>query len=295
MKNRSLFLKWRIIIWGLQTMAPGLSVRIYNATKDFPFHKAFKFQYRDLSTFIHPEYQERTDIKYVKRFLETRLSEEQFLLMKAEMERLGFLTICTPFDETSVDRIEQQRFDLIKIASCSFTDWPLLERVVRSHLPVIASTAGATLDEIDRVVSFFQHRDRPISLMHCIGEYPTTPERMQLNQIEILAKRYPQIAVGFSTHEDPENMDAVKIAVAKGAVIFEKHVGVPTEEFCLNAYSANPDQVRRWMEAATSALAICGARQGRQNFPPEELSTLRGASPGGFCEPSHSERRENCT
>jgi N-acetylneuraminate synthase len=67
---------------------------------------------------------------------------------------LGFLSICTPFDEKSVDLIDQQKFNIIKIASCSFTDWPLLERVVRSDKPIIASTAGASLEEIDKVVSF---------------------------------------------------------------------------------------------------------------------------------------------
>ena len=255
---------------------------MHAATKDFSFQKAFKFQYRDLDTFIHPAYQSRNDIKYVKRFSETRLSEEQFQIMKTEMDRLGFLSICTPFDEQSVQKIEQQGFNILKIASCSFTDWPLLERVVRSHLPVIASTAGATLEDIDRVVSFFQHRDRRLSLMHCVGEYPTNPQHMQLNQIDLLAARYPQIPIGFSTHEDPENRDAVRIAVAKGAAIFEKHVGVPTEEFALNAYSANPDQVRQWMAAAQDALVMCGCRDGRKEFPPEEISTLRALRRGAF-------------
>lgn len=122
---------------------------MHEATKDFPFQKAFKFQFRNLDTFIHPSYQGRDDIKYVKRFSETRLSEDDFTAMKAEMERLGFLSICTPFDETSVGRIEEQGFSAIKIASCSFTDWPLLERVILSPLPVLASTAGATLEETD--------------------------------------------------------------------------------------------------------------------------------------------------
>ena len=95
------------------------------------FQLGFKLQHRDLDTFIHPAYRERNDIKYVKRFRETRLGDAQFRALKAEMERLGFLTICTPFDEISVDRIEQHAMAVIKIASCSFTDWPLLERIAQ--------------------------------------------------------------------------------------------------------------------------------------------------------------------
>lgn len=132
------------------------------------------------------------------------------------------------------------------------------------------------------MVSFFQHRDRPLALMHCVGEYPTKPQHMELNQINLLATRYPQVPIGFSTHEDPEELDAVKIAVAKGAVIFEKHVGVPTEEFALNAYSADPEQVRRWMAAAAETMAMCGALQGRKEFPAEELETLRALRRGAF-------------
>src|SRR3989344_3563014 len=102
---------------------------INEACKDFKeeFSFAFKFQYRDLDTFIHPDYKERFDLKLIKRFSETRLKEEEFRLMKEEAEKIGFISMCTPFDENSVDLIEKHNFDVIKIASCSLTDWPLLE------------------------------------------------------------------------------------------------------------------------------------------------------------------------
>jgi sialic acid synthase SpsE len=52
--------------------------------------------------------------------------------------------------------------------------------------------------------------------MHCVAEYPTAPENLQLNQIDLLKARYPQVRVGYSTHEYPNNFDAIKIAIAKG-------------------------------------------------------------------------------
>jgi sialic acid synthase SpsE len=48
--------------------------------------------------------------------------------------------------------------------------------------------------------------------MHCISIYPTKDEDLELNQISILKKRYPHVTIGYSTHEDPENYDAIKIA-----------------------------------------------------------------------------------
>jgi len=200
------------------------------------FNFAFKFQFRHLDTFIHPDFRERTDLKYIKRFSETRLSEDDFRILKKELAKFNFFSICTAFDEKSVDLIEDMDFDVIKIASCSLTDWPLLERIVVSDKPIIASTAGSDLNSIDNVVSFFQHRNKHLSLMHCVGEYPTTPENLQLNQIDLLQKRYAEINIGFSTHEDPYNLDSIKIVIAKGVRIYEKHVAVVTEEFAKNEY-----------------------------------------------------------
>lgn len=222
------------------------------------FELAFKLQYRDLDTFIHASARGRDDLKYVKRFEETRLTAAAFATLVTEMSTQGFTTVCTPFDENSVTQIEAHSIHTIKIASCSLTDWPLLERIAQTNKPIIASTAGATLDEIDKVVSFFLHRGKDLSLMHCVAEYPTPDESLQMGQIEILRSRYPQCRIGYSTHESPSNTAAVSIAVAKGAQVFEKHVVLPTEKYAANAYSATPDQITAWLESARRAIAMCG-------------------------------------
>jgi sialic acid synthase SpsE/mannose-6-phosphate isomerase-like protein (cupin superfamily) len=246
------------------------------------FDFGFKLQYRDLDTLIHPNYRDRLDLKYIKRFSETRLSETEFRRLKEEMVQQGFITICTPFDEASVDLVEQHGFDVLKIASCSLTDWPLLERVVRSEKPVIASAAGSRLQEIDNVVSFFDHRGKTFALMHCVAEYPTPDTAMQLNQVDLFRQRYPQVRVGFSTHERPDRLDPIKLAVAKGATIFEKHVGVATERYSLNDYSATPTQVAAWLGAATEAFTLCGITSGRCSFTEKETASLHSLRRGLF-------------
>ncbi len=254
----------------------------HEVVKPFGLKCAIKFQYRDLDTFIHPDFKDRTDIKYIKRFSETRLSEEDFLTMKAEMDRLGFVSVCTPFDEISVDRVEKHQYNILKIASCSFTDWPLLEKIAQTDLPVIASTAGASIEDIDRVVSFFEHRKKTFCLMHCVGSYPTPLEDMELNQISFFKERYPSLPIGYSTHEDPGNTDAVKIAVGKGACVFERHVGLPTDEYSINAYSSTPEQVKNWLTAITSAYTMCGVSGRRRDISAKEKEDLRGLKRGAF-------------
>ncbi|OHC71879.1 MAG: spore coat protein [Rhodocyclales bacterium RIFCSPLOWO2_02_FULL_63_24] len=226
----------------------------YRSTFEF----AFKLQYRELDTFIRPDYRGRSDIRYVKRFEETRLTDADFRRLIGTMRDHAFLTVCTPFDEASVARIEAHGIDVVKIASCALTDWPLLERIALCKLPIIASTAASGVEDIDAVVSFFQHRQKQLALMHCVGEYPTPDEHLAIRQIELLRQRYPDVRIGFSTHEQPDNTVAIMLALTSGATVFEKHVGLPSERYANNTYSASPTQIAEWLAAGRRALDMLG-------------------------------------
>ncbi len=124
----------------------------------------------------------------MKRFSETRLSWEQYKQIKDAIVDAGFLSMCTPWDELSVDMIVEHGYDFMKVPSCYMADWPLLERVAKYDLPIVASTAGEPFEEIDRVVSFFRHRNKSLAIMHCVGEYPSPDEHLHLSQISLLKK-----------------------------------------------------------------------------------------------------------
>ncbi|OGY07404.1 MAG: spore coat protein [Candidatus Blackburnbacteria bacterium RIFCSPHIGHO2_01_FULL_40_17] len=252
------------------------------AEKFNSFNFAFKLQARDIDTFIHPDFKSRQDIKYVKRFSETRLTKKEYKTLKKEIEKCGFVSICTPFDEASVDLIEELDFQIIKIASCSLADWPLLERIAKTNKPIIFSTGGARLEDIDQVVSFFQHRDKEFALMHCVGEYPTLKDNLQLNQIDLLRERYPDVPVGYSTHKEPENNLAIALALAKGARIIEKHVGVRTKKYDLNTYSSTPKQVEKSLKIASEALKMGGVIEKRHTISEKEKADLRQFQRGVF-------------
>lgn len=242
---------------------------------------ALKFQFRNLDTFIHPDYLEYKENKHIERFIGTRLSLAEFSILKKEILDNSMITICTPFDEESVDNIMELDFDIIKVASCSADDWPLLEKISQTGKPVVCSTAGLNIKQIDNIVSFFDHRGVHFAIMHCVAIYPTPAENLQLNQIEFLKKRYPQITIGFSTHEEPNDFDIVKMAVTKGAKIFERHVGLETDEIKLNTYSSNPEKLDHWIEAYKKAVMVCGA----ENRPPanhSEIESLHSLKRGVF-------------
>lgn len=242
------------------------------------FQFAVKLQYRNLDKFIHPDYKNRQDIKYVKRFNDTALNPNQLLELKQAIDEAGFISMCTPFDEDSVGWIETHGFQVLKIASCSLTDWPLLERIAQTDLPLVASTAGNTIEDIEKVVQFFLHRHKKLALMHCVGEYPTPDDKLQLGQIAFLKQQFPKIPIGYSTHESPEQTEAVKMAIALGAQLFEKHVGIGD----LNAYSANPEQIKNWLQAADQAYRMLGQSKSRVAVTQEEVQTLNALRRGVF-------------
>jgi sialic acid synthase SpsE/mannose-6-phosphate isomerase-like protein (cupin superfamily) len=265
---------------------------VAEAADGLPFRVAVKFQYRDLDSFIHPDFRDRFDLKYVKRFLSTRLSWDQFAELTQHAKSLGLLTASTPFDEPSVQYVVDHGHDVLKVASASFTDWPLWEAIVGTSLPIVASTAAATFEDIDRVVTFLQHRKRDFALMHCVAAYPTADGDLLLDRIDALRERYFGVPVGYSTHEDPNNLTPVVIAVGKGCAVLERHVGVPTEDVPLNGYSSEPTLVRRWLDAALDASRMCGGSDRLSTINETEAEALRGLSRGVFVSrPIDPERR----
>jgi sialic acid synthase SpsE/mannose-6-phosphate isomerase-like protein (cupin superfamily) len=235
---------------------------------------ALKFQFRELDTFIHPAHRGASGNKHVGRFLATRLGEPDFAQLVHAVRDSGLIPMATPFDEASVELCARLDIEILKVASSSATDWPLLERIADANRPVIFSTGGLSAKQIDDLVSFFEHRRTQFAIMHCVSIYPTPDEHLQLNQIAALCRRYPGTVIGFSTHERPDDADPVLVAIAKGARILERHAGIETDEFKLNAYSSTPGQIDRWIKAALKARAICGACE-RPPAPKEETAALQ--------------------
>jgi sialic acid synthase SpsE/mannose-6-phosphate isomerase-like protein (cupin superfamily) len=229
--------------------------------KETGVNAAIKFQFRQLETFIHPDYLERTDIKHIPRFVSTRLDLTGYQKLLDKTREVGLYAMCTPFDEESVTLIQDMGFDAIKIASCSVTDRPLLQEVSRAKMPVVVSTGGATIPEIEYVVHILNRGEGTFALEHCVSIYPTPMHSLNLNQIRFLKDHFRDIPVGWSTHEDPDDCTTVQLAIAKGATLFERHVGIPNEKYDLNKYSSTPEQVGRWISAYREGKIRCGSQR----------------------------------
>ena len=92
----------------------------------------------------------------------------------------------TPFDEISVNTALALNVDELKIASCSSTEWSLLQAVVMTNKYVTISTGGRNLREIDDIYSYLAHIIPKNSIiMHCCGIYPAPIDNLNLESIKI--------------------------------------------------------------------------------------------------------------
>jgi N-acetylneuraminate synthase len=236
---------------------------------------AIKLQFRDIDNFIHKDFVDRNDIRYVKRITDTKLPKQDFATLVEAIRRSGCIPMSTPFDEKSVDWCVEFDLPIIKVASADNNDWTLLEKIATTRRPVIISTGGMTQKDMDDVVHFFQKRNIPLSLNHCVAAYPHEDNECELNQIDFLINRYPGVVIGYSCHEYHDWQASIMIDYGKGARTFERHIDHNDDGFEVSTYSSLPHQVDTWFKSWHKAKEMCGgSSHQRRNFLAREVEYL---------------------
>lgn len=288
MKNKSIFDKLIVLDlannhFGNLKFAKKIVNKFSKIIRQQNLNTTIKFQFRDLPNFVHENFRE-SKIPYVRRFLDTKMSDKDFLSLFNYIKKNNIKTSCTPFDELSVDKIEKFKFDYIKIASVSALDFNLHERVIKNSIPKIISTGGIKIDEIDKIVSFYSKRKQKFALMHCVSIYPTQNEHLNLNFIQNLRRRYDNINIGWSTHESPDEFLPAALALSKGASLFEKHIGISDKNYKLNKYSITPDIFEEWVVNLKKAEEMLGSYN--KSIYPQEIETINKLSRGVYIKNS---------
>jgi len=162
---------------------------------------AMKLQIRDVDNFIHKDFRHRSDIRYIKKTVDTQLTLDEYTTLVKAIRQANCLPMATPFDERSVEVCCELGIQILKIASSDLNDWMLIEKIATAKKPVIVSTGGSSLKDIDDLVRFFENRHIPLAINHCVSLYPSEDNELEMNQIDFLRNRYPEHVIGFSTHE----------------------------------------------------------------------------------------------
>ncbi len=185
---------------------------------------AVKFQKRTVEVVYTPEELTKPrenpfgptngDLKYGLEF-----GEEEYEEINAFCKSIKMIWFASPWDEGSVDFLEQFRPPVYKIASASLTDDNLLRHVRRTGKPVILSTGMSTYGEIDHAVDVLGKQE--LILMHATSTYPANYDELNLRAIPEMARRYG-VPVGYSGHET--GIPTSVCAVALGACSVERHI-----------------------------------------------------------------------
>lgn len=178
---------------------------------------------------------------------------------KAIFERCkerGIMGFSTPFDDTSVDFLEDIGVPCYKIASFENVDLPLIRKVARTGKPIIASTGMTTVAELsDLVQTVRENGCTDLTLLKCTSSYPASPEGTNLRTIPHMRELFG-CAVGLSDHT--LGIGAAVASVALGAVVIEKHFTLSRVEGGVDAaFSLEPAEMAQLVrECRTAALAL---------------------------------------
>lgn len=154
-------------------------------------------------------------------------SDDDYRELAAHCRKHGVDFLSTPFDLDAVDLLRPM-VPAFKVASADITNIPLLRKIGGAGLPVIMSVGAARLDEVAVAIQELRGLGaESITLLHCVLNYPTAPEKAQLAQIPALSKVFgDECAIGYSDHVKPDEdgaMPALEMATLFGCVVIEKH------------------------------------------------------------------------
>jgi sialic acid synthase SpsE len=246
---------------------------------------AIKLQFRDVDNFVHQDFKGNQKLRYVSKTEATRLSKADLRILAARVKEQGCIAMATPFDEASVDFCEELDFPIIKIASSDLNDWFLIERIALTKRPVIVSTGGSSLKDLDDLVTFFGNRNIPLAINHCVSIYPSEDGELELNQIDYLRERYPDHVIGFSTHEYGDWHSSMLISYAKGARTWERHIDIEEDGIPVSPYCSLPHQIDAWFKAYHKAVEMCGGESTTKRVPKrKEVEYLDGLVRGVYAK-----------
>ena len=159
-------------------------------------------------------------------FKKLELDFETFRALHKEAQRLEIDFLSTPFDEESVDFLDELGVGSFKIASGDITHRPLVQQIGGKGKPILLSTGMSSVEEIEKAIDWiFTQDNHRVILLHCVSAYPPKPGELNLKSVEYLRDRFG-LPVGFSDHS-VGTIGSV-IAVSLGAQVVERHFMLDT-------------------------------------------------------------------
>jgi N-acetylneuraminate synthase len=170
----------------------------------------------------------RQDVTRYDYWRRMEFTEEQWHGLKQHADEKGLLFMSSPFSVEAVELLKRVGVPAWKIASGEISNDAMLAAMAGTRLPVLLSSGMSSWQELDEAIARVRSHSLPFGVLQCTTAYPCPPEKIGLNLLEELRKRYG-CPVGLSDHSG--TIYPGLAATALGAEILEVHVTLSREMF----------------------------------------------------------------
>ncbi len=154
-----------------------------------------------------------------REFLE--FNHDQYMDLKSYANEIGITFFSTAFDFSSLDFLEKINLPIYKVASGDINNVPLLKEIAKTGKPMIVSTGGAKMVDVERAYDEIMPINNKLCIMQCTSGYPPLFEELNLNVINTYLNKFQDIVIGFSAHDSGIAMGVAGYVL--GARVIEKH------------------------------------------------------------------------
>ena len=220
-----------------------------------------KFQSWSAESLYSDEYYKANPIskRIVTKF---SLTPDQLAELAAYCGEVGIDFSSTPYSNAEVDfLVDRTDAPFIKIASMEINNLPFLRYIGSKGVPIILSTGMSTLEEIRTAVRAIEETgNRQLCILHCVSVYPAEAAIINLNNMKLLQREFPDYPIGYSDHTI--GFEVAAASVALGAAVIEKHFTLDNKKMGMdNNMATEPEEMKRLVTACHSVYTAMGSEE----------------------------------
>ena len=198
----------------------------------------------------------------------------------------GIPCFSTPFSTKAVEFLETLNNPIYKVASFEINHTPLLQCVAQTGKPIIMSTGGATVSEIDEAVNTLRkHGCNDLTLLKCTSAYPADPKEINLRTIPHMAALFG-CDVGLSDHTLGIGVSVASISY--GVTCIEKHMTISRADGGVDSsFSMEPHEFALLVSESNRAFDALGRvfygleeAEGKVSTGKRSIYAARNIAPG---------------
>ena len=238
-----------------------------NAGADAVKFQTFKSENLILKDVAKAPYQQKTtntEESQLDMLKKLEVSREQNLELKRYCEEKNIIFLTTPFDESSLDEIDELDLPAYKVASTDTTNLPFLKKIAKKGKPIFLSTGMTYLSEVQMALETIYEYNQDVVLLQCTANYPIEDSEANLSVINTF-KNHFDVLVGYSDHT--EGTGAAAFAIPMGAKVVEKHFTLDKSlEGPDHRASLSPDELKDFVKIVRKVDAYMGSSIKKPNL-----------------------------